>query len=291
MGLRSLDIPERNDELASWLERELLDVHLLELVAGLEAFRSAPAEAPAIEDLLGDECEAVLTSGLSALTTAQLQALLRHPRRLLDLQELVLEQGGDYWQRLPTPPQTQSLVDTAWAQIQSHLTTPSTGASLARTVRPQRRQMLSRILAVAALICVGVWGWWKFQAPPAAPPGWGWDRPGALTMNLSPPEYLNHLAAGAQDWFNKRPDTADALRTRLEQFRHGCDTLIAADHPQLAARDRDWLRERCTAWRGRIDEHLAALAATSEVAAVRSEADATVNKLIQALRDRAAQVG
>ena len=291
MGLRSLDIPERNDDLASWLERELVDLHLLDLVAGLEVFRSRAGVAPTLDDLLGDRTDAVLTSGLSALTTEQLRALLQHPRRLLDLQEQVLIRGGDYWRRLPASPQTQSLVDTEWTRLQSRLAHPSGAAPSPPAARLPRRGIVARIVAIAALVCVGVWGWWKFQAPPAAPPGWGWDRPDALTVDLGPREYLQHLADGAQDWFNKRPETADALRTRLEQFRHGCDTLIAAEHPQLAPADRDWLRERCTAWRGKIDEHLAALAATGNIATVRTAADATVEKLQTALRDRAGQVG
>jgi hypothetical protein len=140
---------------------------------------------------------------------------------------------------------------------------------------------------------VAVFGWqaWQRPLPQEAPvAGWGWDRPGALASHLPADEYLLHLANAAQDWFKRRPETAEGLRIRIEEFRHGCDTLIAAPHTPLAAADRAWLVERCTAWRGKLDEHLAALAAGSPVPEVRDAADATVNKLMTALRDRAAML-
>src|SRR5262249_31465422 len=134
-------------------------------------------------------------------------------------------------------------------------------------------------------------GWkWRPGRGPAAPTGWGWDRPGALEANRTREEYLNGLADSANEWFNKRPETPQALAKRLNEFRAGCSTLILAQHESLAQKDRDWLRERCRLWAGKLDKHLADLEAGKSVEAVRGEADATVNQLMQALRTRAGQV-
>jgi hypothetical protein len=131
-------------------------------------------------------------------------------------------------------------------------------------------------------VLVAVMAFWP--TPPK--PGWGWDRPGALAVDLNAPEYLNHLADGANEWFKKRPETRQDLEQRLREFRRGCDTLIAAPHPQLSDADRDWLVERCRVWSGKLDQHVADLQTGTELTRVRDAADETIRKLIQALRDR-----
>ena len=124
-------------------------------------------------------------------------------------------------------------------------------------------------------------------ATAVAASGWGWNRPGALADDLPPGVYLDRLADAAGEWFKKRPDDPIALARRIGEFRQGCSVLILSPHKPLSARDRAWLVEKCRAWAAKLDAHLAALEAGASAAKVRDDADATISKLIEALRDRA----
>ena len=86
----------------------------------------------------------------------------------------------------------------------------------------------------------------------ASAPGWGWNRPDALPQDLSPDAYLNHLADGAQAWFNKRPEDRAALIQRITEFRQGCSVLIQSPHKPLPAGDRVWLVDKCRAWEAKL---------------------------------------
>lgn len=296
MSFLALDIPDQHSDRAAWLERELVGLHLAELIAGLEACHPPVGSPPRLTDLLGSQADAVLTRGLQVLAESQLRQLLLHPRLLLELQERVLRDGGEYWRQLPLTPEHRQLVDETLVQVQNRMTAGEAVAAAPPSQRTgggvaARRMPWRQILSIAALLLVAFAGWWRFAAgPPGAASGWGWERPGALAFEGSAPDYLEHLARAAEEWFRKRPDTAPELRRRLEEFRRGCDVLLEAPHTPLAEGDREWLRERCRAWRDKIDGHLAALKAGGAVPAVRDEADATVRNLMKALRERAAAV-
>ena len=115
----------------------------------------------------------------------------------------------------------------------------------------------------------------------------GLEPPGALADDLPPGVYLDRLADAAGEWFKKRPDDPIALARRIGEFRQGCSVLILSPHKPLSAQDRAWLVEKCRAWAAKLDAHLAALEGGASAAKVRDDADATINKLIEALRDRA----
>jgi hypothetical protein len=290
MPFTGLDIPDNNAELAGWLESQLVGLGLADVVAGWQAFRPVSERAPGLDEVLGDARPAVLVRGLSALAPAQLKTLLQHPRLLLPLQELVLVEGGAHWQEHAHTPEHLRVASQTWEHVQRSIAPAASIASSGGGIAA-RRSSWAKMLTAAAVLLVGFFGWWQLQVRQPAPTGWGWDRPGALATNVSAADYLDQLAGGASDWFQQRPEDAAALRTRLVQFQHGCDTLLSAPHAPLAAADKDWLLERCRAWRGKIDEHIAALDGGSAVQEVRDAADATVNKLVAALRERAAAVG
>jgi hypothetical protein len=109
-------------------------------------------------------------------------------------------------------------------------------------------------------------------------------------QDVSADRYLNGLADAAEDWFKKRPEKPADLARRLNEFRQGCSTLILAPHQPLAAKDRQWLVDKCRAWAVKLDRHLTDVEAGKDVLQVRREADETVEKLIAALRTRAAEV-
>lgn len=287
MKLISFELPDDPAERAAWLERQLVGLELGTLVSELEAVHGRDDRTLTLEAACGDALPGVLERGLLVLSRDAIQKLLTHPRLLFDLQEKICINGGDYWQRVPIADEHRRAVDDSWKAIRAAIESEvapkpaNRAASLASRSNPRRLWVAAATVAVVLLAAVGLW-----LRPASAPPGWGWDRPGALSADLSSSDYLNHLADGANEWFLKRPETKEDLAKRLREFRHGCDTLIEAPHTQLSADDRKWLVERCKVWAGKIDENIAALESTSNVGQVRNDADATIQKLVDALRTR-----
>ena len=109
----------------------------------------------------------------------------------------------------------------------------------------------------------------------------------ALPNDKPAPEYLNALADAGMEWFKKRPENAPDVARRINQFRQGCSTLILAPHKPLSDEDRKWLVERCRVWAKKLDDQLVALEQGADPVEVRTEVDGIVNKLVDALRDRA----
>lgn len=285
----SLDIPDSPRELNAWIENHLLGVQLGDLVAELHAVHRNHPGTVSLTEACGGKLDEVLQHGLGRIPVDRVGLLLQHPHLLLELQDAIVQRGGNYWLHRPTPREEQLALASQWKLLEHSISTPLT------TVRavPRNRSGIGRSALAALLSAAAVFTVMWFQRdgvmPPA--PGWGWDRPGALAANLPPKDYLEHLATGAEDWFKKRPEAAPELARRIGQFRQGCSTLILAEHPSLAAADRDWLRERCRVWAAKLDSHLAAIEAGQNVTEVRDAADETVNKLINAIRDRAKSVG
>lgn len=291
MTLVSLTIPETPAERTAWLESHLVGTQLGELVAELEAVHGTGASAGDLSTVCGGRLNEVLAFGLQVLSQDQISQLLRHPTLLLDLQDAILQGGGTYWIRFPVPRAEQLLLASQWKQIEAGRTPPA-GTAQAEPVAERRGRrgflpaFLAAVVSAAATLAV-----MTLQRPPLPVSGWGWDRPGALAVNLPPDQYLEHLATAAEEWFKKRPDTPQELARRVAQFRQGCSTLILAEHAPLAPADRDWLRERCRAWAARLDGHLGTLESGGTVADVRKAADETVTRLIAALRERSRTVG
>src|SRR4051794_38469755 len=101
MTLHALDIPEDLAELTVWLERHLVGLELGELVAELSAVHPVPLEpVSSVWALLRDRLGAVLDGGLATVPPEVVKRLLLQPVLLFELQELVLEKGGDYWDRV-----------------------------------------------------------------------------------------------------------------------------------------------------------------------------------------------
>jgi hypothetical protein len=109
-----------------------------------------------------------------------------------------------------------------------------------------------------------------------------------MPTNVTEREYLDALADGAEQWFNKRPQDAASLAQRIGELRQGCSRLILADHEPLSADDGQWLVGKCREWAAKIDEQLVALEAGAEPHDVLAQMDMIVDKLAHAIRGRAA---
>lgn len=296
MMLHALEIPDEPAELSGWLERHLVGPDLAALVAELEAVHpAAPETGTSVQAVLGDRLEGVLRRGLSAVPPEVIQQVLRRPRLLLSLQDLVLEAGGDHWDRVgQASPDLESAVGRGWTRLEPFLAAATGQPPVGRSISPpivwyRRPPFVS--LATAATVLLAVFVAQQFRPLPAVPTavassGWGWNRPGALPEDLPAEAYLNRLADAGEEWFRKRPEEPVALARRIAEFRQGCSMLILAEHRPLSAEDRRWLVEQCRAWASELDKHLTAVEAGRDPVQVRAEADETIRRLSGTLRAR-----
>ena len=286
MKLTAFEIPENVDQQPEWLERQLMGLQLQEVVANLHAVHSSENDEQALESICGDQLKTVLQSGLSALSQEQFQLLLTTPNALFVLQEHIFEQGSEYWLKIPADEELRSQQKNSWQQIATELHIDSQQKTVVKEPTAgalSRSRWILRLVTLAAVVLLSLLIAEQFK--PA--PGWGWNNPAALQADLTDKEYLHHLADGAQEWYNKIPETREELAIRITQFRQGCETLIHAPHPPLQEVDREWLKERCQAWAEKLDQNLADLEAGKSVETVQAAANATIDKLITALRKRA----
>lgn len=292
MSLTAFDLPEETQALRQWLVTQLTSADLSSVVAQLAAVHTDQDQGLMLETVCGEQWQSILQNGLSELTQTQLQQLLTHPYLLLELQERLLLEGGEFWQKHFLNQNDDSEITKGKLALQEQLNSESPSPETVQQTADYQRTSFRKIAALglvsAALICVAVF----LNQQPAAPTGWGWNRPGALTADVPADQYLNQLADSANEWFKKPTETKAALITRLTQFRKGCETLINAPHPQLSPEDRTWLIERCQVWAGKLDTQIVALqTGKTDLKTADADADALVNKLIKALRTRAEEVG
>ena len=315
MKLMALEIPVDAAELAGWLEGHLVGLDLAALVAELEAVHAHDQKqpAPSLDQVLGNLRAAVQSRGLEPLRPDRLRLLLQHPRLLLELQEWLLVEGGPYWRRMAprnAGREQRVAIERGWERLAASLTedrVPATVIALPRDAgvrsaaqpapgaRPWRRLLggLATMAASAAMLVAAVVIAMHVSAANDQNAGsssaWGWNKPGALHYELSRDAYLSSLADSAREWFNQRPDRPQALARRIAEFRQGCSGLIFSVHKPLPEEDRVWLVEKCRSWATKLDAHLAAVEAGQDVLKVRAEADATIDRLATALRERAAK--
>ena len=286
MKLLVHDIPESAEQLASWLEQRLVGLDLRDLVVELSAFLGEQPDAKPLETILGGRLEAVLKSGLRALPERSIRALIQNPRRLLELQDSVLRNGSDYWNRVARTEDHQAAVDAGWEQLQSAvgINAPKPHGHSGSGKHGWTR-IVGVLLAAGVLLAVTIF----FQPGSSR---WGFDRPGLVASSQPAPAYFRSLASAVEeDWTPQKTESRDALLTSLKEFRHGCDTLLAAPLANLPEKDRTFLKDRCLKWRDRIDGHIADLEQNRKpVDTVRADAAATVQKLTTVLRDEAAKV-
>jgi hypothetical protein len=237
--------------------------------------------------LVGEHLPDVFQRGLSALPPATLRTFLRHPALLLDLQDIVLTEGGPYWDRLLSDAQVGRAAERTGRRLRVALgldAPPAPGKQV--RLRFYRRPWLVGLATAAAVLAAVYFGRSYLEGLGR----WGWQRPGLGARAATPSAYLTALADAAAEYRERPRDDRDSFMRTLGEMRDGCTRLLAADHPVLPPKDRDWLATRCRDWGAKLDGYLADLQTGKDWQAVRAEADGTVDTLIKALRDRAAQV-
>ena len=312
MTVHILDIPEFPEQLREWLEDHLVDVHLAEVVSELLAVHGETSNPSSLDDVLGESRERILNRGLTSLTDQQCKTLLTQPRLLFALQDRVIEEGSRYWQHRANKAERQ-LLDLTEESDEEFLLEPAGNMPLAamdanssesttrkrklagahalsaednHSTRLRLKIISGAALAIALIALIGLFGW--TSAKPQQP--WGWLSEGALQPDLDASSYLESLASSGRQWFDKRPTNQRDLVARLDQLNAGCDKLILAPHEPLTEIDRTWLRDKCGAWKSNIEKHLSDLKSGKDPATIRTAADETVRKLINALRTKASQL-
>jgi hypothetical protein len=271
-------MPENPAELAVWLDRQISGPVLGRLIAELSALHQPSPSAPDLATVLGADRPAVLAKGLGVLPEDRLRMLLHNPQLLGEVQDLVAEAGGAYWDELFDHPTLAKTVHAA--------TRPQPEARLVRP-RPPRPPIYLRPWFVASATVVIVMMTVLMHRPPR--PSWGWNNNRAIARGRTPAEHLTALANAADQWHAQPRDKTAELRRTLREMRDGCTAVLAADHRVLASEDHAWLLERCVAWGTLLDRYLADLQEGRSTDDVRHEADETIDKVVDALRKRAAE--
>ena len=302
--MRALAIPDNPAELATWLESELVGLDLRRLGTELAAVhRGFPAPVGALDDWLAGYRDAVLRRGLAAMPPERLAALLRRPDWLLELQQLVLSEGGPYWDALPRSPALEVRARETWRKLADRLDPPAVPSTLRKGwwIRTGLPALTASVVTAAAVLLIGfylpnvldngepvVQGGGTGTGPPSAEsPAWGFARFATAKPEVSREEYLRQLASSSQEWTKQRPTDAAGVAKRISEFRQGCSAVLLAEHRPLTPEDRAWLKTRSRTWADALDRHLAAVEAGADPVAVRTEVDDSVTRIAAALLGRA----
>jgi hypothetical protein len=321
MTLYTLTIPDDPADLPRWLERRLMAPDFGRFVAELSTYFPAGAgPAPPCRPF-DPWLPVALAEGLDPLPAEVINQLLRHPADLAAFQERIVADGGPYWDEVldrsddlagplrrgrraldrmlsaGTPPSNKKGVPKPVPRAIPKVT-PRVVQSRAKRRNGRRRYKVWAIVStgIAACLAVAV-GFLAARGPgdspiPKAQIAWGWGKPDGLASNQSNPrDYLNKLAANAEEWSLHQPSDPVGVGTRIAELRIGCTRLTHSAYGPLSPADKSWLLENCRAWARALDGHQQALDAGTDPVAVRAEVDETVRAIAAALREKAKQVG
>jgi hypothetical protein len=279
-------IPDDPKEWAGWLEQHLVGLRLRDLIDELRLLPDSTLVS--LKSLLNEtHLLEVRKRGLASLTVNQIRALMASPESLLELQEDVLVNGGEYWRSLPPDHDMQHSLE----RVRSKLKKPASQedrATLATehlTAARSRSKLLIGLVSAAAILLIGVVAW-RMQ-----PGGSGTilGQPGLLVNNVaSAAEYLNRIADAGNEWFDVQPKDAAELIVLLQNVSNDCQVLIDAEHPALTPQEREWFVAKCQNWKSEFDTTLASLqSGLLNFEAAKASSDRTMMKLINAVRQGA----
>ena len=300
MPLHFVDIPDDAANLTTWLERHLVDSTLGELVAELSAAHPAgPPQSETLETLLGAKLKSVLSRGLSSLSESELRQLVGHPWLLMELQERIFIDGGDYWSTSNSTADEDHAIARVWSRVSEQIAheTPLTIArsenAIESTTKKSRRSAWIGTMALAVAAFVGGLRLRdQLLNPPnqviAAQTSCGWIESIARAQNETRQPYFKILIDGAESWKKVNNNSPAQLATSINQFRQGCSVLLLSEHKPLPDSDKQWLRERCHDWADKLDRLLTRLENREEdFQVLRAAADEINQKLLEALRNQA----
>jgi|GEM_PF-5321262 len=313
----ALCLPDERRAWAAWLEKQLVGSELPKLVEQLIVLGKLSGNRPpeiTLQDWLAGDKANILSRGLQKdIAQARIEALVRNPALLMELQELILLEGEEYWLRLPKSSADQAFeksvmqkvlarIDsapnpsgaTALSSLASGPLDNSSSTALAKkevqpvvrsssvgTARPNSRSTwfaLGAIAATAAAVMLILFN--PFTVPKKG------EFFAALELQApaaTPQESLLRMASQvSKDWKSNLTD-AKALRRQLVAFRDSCDFLIYG--PLLKSLEglpdekRELVVSRCQAWKKTATELIDSLEAGGSVGEIQPKADEMIKKL------------
>ncbi|MEZ6130831.1 MAG: hypothetical protein R3C59_19345 [Planctomycetaceae bacterium] len=285
MSITLTTIPEQTADWPKWLDRQLMEFRLSDLVDELNLINPLDNRSPlSLDKVITDsQRDQVLQSGTAALSLEQLQILLGHPETLLDLQELVLEFGGDYWNQFPPSSDIQNLS----AAVFEKLNQSADSGQSPDVVRPGQvvssspRGRLTWILTTIAAVLLAVT---VYQMQPMVPTGL--SNPALLTANAeSAQEWFDAVADAGQQWSTQDLSDTPKLLAAIQETSDACGRLIANPHPVLNGEERDWFVQKCQNWKTKLDDtHAALLAGNLNYDDARQQANGIMTRLVDVLK-------
>lgn len=299
MTLHALAIPDDPADLARWLEGQLVSLDFGRFLAELTAFFPSSGPQPP-RDVFDRWLPVALADGLDPVPADVLGQLLRHPAALAEFQERIVTDGGAYWDDVTERSEDLSrpFADGKRALDRILAAEPAAGPSAVAKRTAGRGYKAWALTATAVAAClavaVGILAFGDPEPPPVMKSqiAWGWGKPSGLANeHTNPKDYLNKLAANAEEWEQYRPTDAEGVGTRIAELRIGCTRLMHSSYGSLGPADKAWLLDRCRAWAKAFDGHQQALDGGAEPLKVRADMDETVRSITTTLRDRAKQIG
>jgi hypothetical protein len=274
MKIAFCEIPDDENDWPAWLERRLVRLDLFQLAEDLNTLRGEREYPPeTLESVCGQSLDKVLLHGVRSLSTRQISLLMRQPELLLELQDVVLSQGGVYWDQVSNAEREASKVSLSGNQSSTFLLDEEHKVVVRQnspTSWPYRRASLA---AVAATIFIAI-GVWISRPVPSSGGGWGLDNPELLSANVSGELYFKKLADAAATFPKKGLDTKDNALKRITEFKAGCYKIARATHPQIKnIKARQLLTLKCEEWSAKLDTFIDQIKSTpTEWESVVSEA-------------------
>jgi hypothetical protein len=284
MKIHILEIPESHASLASWIENQLVGDSFGDMITEIVAIHG-DTSAVQLDHFLLDCQEQVLEHGLVVMPHERLKGLLGNARMLAELQELVIRDGGQYW---------QEIIDKCWSTKEHNYGKPDfdcltrnnpsylTDLASRKPATHLQRRVFQVVSIAAVFLMLITAGKYLLESSPELD-SWGWNSLELAAINGDSTTYLETLGDSANEWFAVRPNTKQELATRIIEFRLGCNKLILAEHRQLSKSQQTQLRLKCQLWAKDIDNALVDLESGASLQVVRNRMDSLIRRLTQAL--------
>ena len=292
------EIPMETDQLANWIQAKVISPELGELVAELHVVNrmASPIDVPQ-KEIEEEKKQLIVEGGLSILDRDELTFLLKNPIELLALQEAILVTPSEFW-CLKTAEVSVAIQAANWRKVKSSIsdrTTTNSAAGVydtrvsdasqlrtANTNRPRNWVSISATVALVGLVGFVVFWISRFGL---TNDDWGWNDHKIYAQDVDESSYLNLLANAANDWFQVSRNGES-----LSQLIGSCDALISEKHYQLSPPNRDWLVDKCRAWRDCLGLSRELLNEGKSDDRVFAEVDEIVSKLVAALKRKADEI-
>ena len=271
-------MPEETKDLFPWLDKILVGTSFRQFIGELSQASNIKQDNATIESArnwTGENLVSLLKNGTASLGEDGIRELLQWPNMLVAVQELVLLEGGEYWQRrLDDASDIQELV----AELRNNIIKPLEPAkSTSSTSTNRSRTWTYQFGVIAALLLVGVFlvsqALEKQQQELPKPNGtqppsqlmrgdgdqpnesgndnetisWNWTRINSKEIDTRD-EQLKYFADTLDNWFDvtKNITSLQELSLSLSELWLGCELVISMPLKSLEEKDKSSLRTSMT---------------------------------------------